>query len=326
MALDDLVATIETIKTRIAEHREALAANETRTRQVLIDPLLVALGWDVTDPSQVQLEYDVRGKRADYALIVDQTPVAVIEAKRLGVVLVDDNTLQVMNYANTAGIDYMVVTNGDQWNMYSVFKRGAIEDRVVMELKIQEWSAHSNALKSLSMWKPNLGTGAPPSSAHEPVLVNASKNNRTESQRQPVKPESNVVVRRTVGNDWYSLANDSLPINFSKSTKLSKLKIADQEYEVSKWTDFTHLIGKWLVESGHLHPHDCPVIVTRSTKKCSVNVVPEHPDGTAFRSSKALPNGMWIETYRSAKQHFDLSCRLLQKLGLDPDTVKIRFT
>ena len=40
MALDDLAATIETIKERIVGHRTSLAANETRTRQVLIDPLL----------------------------------------------------------------------------------------------------------------------------------------------------------------------------------------------------------------------------------------------------------------------------------------------
>ena len=83
MALDELAATIETIKSRINEHGISLAANETRTRQVLIDPLLDALGWDVSDPDQVELEYDVRGKRADYALKSNGRVVGVIEAKSL---------------------------------------------------------------------------------------------------------------------------------------------------------------------------------------------------------------------------------------------------
>lgn len=170
MALDELTATIETIKQRIEDHRTLLAAKEARTRQVLIDPLLTALGWDVSDPSLVEVEYDVRGKSADYALKVNGKPVAVIEAKRLGRQLIDDDTMQVMNYANTEGIEYMVLTNGDQWNMYSVFERGAIEERVVMELRISDLASHVNALKSLSMWRANLSSGNAPTVAGEPVL------------------------------------------------------------------------------------------------------------------------------------------------------------
>ena len=47
MALDDLKETIETLRERIQAHRPYLEGNETRTRQVLIDPVLHTLGWDV---------------------------------------------------------------------------------------------------------------------------------------------------------------------------------------------------------------------------------------------------------------------------------------
>ena len=50
MALDDLKETIETLRERIQAHRPYLEGNETRTRQVLIDPVLHTLGWDVGDP------------------------------------------------------------------------------------------------------------------------------------------------------------------------------------------------------------------------------------------------------------------------------------
>ena len=48
--LKPLVDAIETVKRRITEHGASLRENETRTRVALIDPILQALGWDVSDP------------------------------------------------------------------------------------------------------------------------------------------------------------------------------------------------------------------------------------------------------------------------------------
>lgn len=39
-----------------------------RTRMALIDPLLSALGWTLSDPKEVIPEYKVDGGWADYAL------------------------------------------------------------------------------------------------------------------------------------------------------------------------------------------------------------------------------------------------------------------
>ena len=128
MALDDLQGVIEKLQNMIETRRDYLSRHETRTRQVLIDPLLRELGWDVSDPEAVQLEYRVGQQWADYALMSDNQPVAVIEAKRLGRGLEDDEIMQVLNYANRDGIDYMIVTDGDHWEMYEVFKRGTLEE------------------------------------------------------------------------------------------------------------------------------------------------------------------------------------------------------
>ena len=64
----------------------------------------------------------------------DGHPVAVIEAKRLGRGLEDGEIMQVLNYANRDGIDYMIVTDGDQWEMYD--KRGTLEERHVNEISV----------------------------------------------------------------------------------------------------------------------------------------------------------------------------------------------
>ena len=82
--LDDLVGVIETLQQRIRDHGPTLRENETRTRMALIDPLLAALGWDVSDPAVVTPEYNVSGRWADYALLgTDGKPAATLEAKKL---------------------------------------------------------------------------------------------------------------------------------------------------------------------------------------------------------------------------------------------------
>lgn len=58
-------------------------------RYSLIDPLLRELGRDTGDPDQVQPEYRVGTGRAEYALLRDGSPVAMVEAKSLGTSLTD---------------------------------------------------------------------------------------------------------------------------------------------------------------------------------------------------------------------------------------------
>lgn len=176
MALDDLQAVIESLRVKVESHRAHLSENETRTRQVLIDPLLKELGWDVSDPDQVELEYSAGTGRekADYVLMSQGKPVAVIEAKRLGYRLDQSETMQVLNYANSRGIAHMAVTNGDEWRMYDVFSQKPIEERVIMEFSITRTPAHESALQSLRIWNPNLSSARGPVGASESIVKAAS--------------------------------------------------------------------------------------------------------------------------------------------------------
>ena len=84
--LDDLLVTIKKLKDRINDHavyfREGMP--EARTRSALIDPVLSALKWDVTDPALVQIEPKTKTKRPDYALLDSKgNPVLFVEAKSL---------------------------------------------------------------------------------------------------------------------------------------------------------------------------------------------------------------------------------------------------
>ena len=134
MGLDDLVARIELLQARIQSHNAALRENETRTRMALIDPLMHALGWDVSDPGVVTPEYKVSGGWADYALLrLDGRPAATVEAKKLGTAMGTSHRMQMLNYANASGIDYAGLTDGDHWELYDVFKRGQLEEKKDIE-------------------------------------------------------------------------------------------------------------------------------------------------------------------------------------------------
>ena len=147
MQLDDLVNAIDTLRQRIKPHRQSLQQNETRTRMALIDPLLTALGWDVSDPNLVTPEYGVGRGGADYAMNGSETiPVAIVEAKRLGHTLDDELMMQMLNYANARRVRYIAVTDGDLGELQEVFKQAPLEDRRRLNLNIVGTPAHELAL------------------------------------------------------------------------------------------------------------------------------------------------------------------------------------
>ena len=60
------------------------AGNEANTKALLVEPMLAALGWDVTDVDHVVREWRVFDNTAlDYALKIDDAPALYVEAKGL---------------------------------------------------------------------------------------------------------------------------------------------------------------------------------------------------------------------------------------------------
>lgn len=162
MPLDDLTGVIESLRERIGTHRASLGQNETRTRMALVDPLLKALGWDVSDPEVVTPEFKVSGGWADYALLhTGEQPTATVEAKKLGERLASSHKMQMLTYANAAGIDFAALTDGDHWELYDVFWKGTLEERRMLDVSVSTDPVHEVALKLLLLWRPNLTSGEP---------------------------------------------------------------------------------------------------------------------------------------------------------------------
>lgn len=160
--LKDLLATIEKLKARIKDHADYFREGkpEARTRAALIDPMLSALEWDVTNPGLVEIEPKTIEGWADYALLGSGgNPVFFIEAKKLA----DRNPdmKQVVSYIirenaerQTDLVRYGAWTNGDTWEVYDT-----IGHKVAMRLCISRESAAQCALNFLFLWRRSMRDG-----------------------------------------------------------------------------------------------------------------------------------------------------------------------
>ena len=327
MLLDDLVSVIETLKDRIRRHGSSLRANEIRTRTALIDPLLTALGWDVADPALVTPEYSIGEGRADYALHGSEAiPSAMVEAKRLGHALNDDERMQMLNYANARGVRYAAVTDGDVWEVYEVFKQAPLEDRRLLNLRIANVPAHELALQLLLLWRPNVASGQP-SPAREPVFY-------TVSVTQPKTPISNVQEQPAVVNvpvespttsegyrssplavDWMKLSEFDPP---PKTPAPSNIRFPDgSERPVSNWKHLLQVAGEWLESTGRLASAPKPIFNGRE------KVLDMSPSG--FRApTRITGTEFYLNSHGNADNLRRKTRALFTGCGVDPGEVSVR--
>ena len=313
MPLDDLVKVIETLQQRIREHGDTLRQNEARTRVALIDPLLTALGWNVSDPSLVIPEYNVRGRRADYALLsAPNQPAATIEAKKLDEPL-DLHQIQMLNYSNAAGINYAGLTDGNLWELYDVFERGDLEKRRILEVNLYRDTSFQSALKLLLLWRSNMASGQPVS-ANTPLLDRASSD---VDMVEPVADDA-PLEPGLPGEGWTSLADFSF-VPGQRPPVIVRFPNGD-ERELGRWNRVLLESAEYLVRIDRLTPQVCPVPVPRSPRY-SVHREAVHSDGKRFTVSRRLSNDLYCEVNVSGSSAVIYAKSLLQYCGQDLATI-----
>lgn len=133
--MSTLVSLIELLQGKLERFRKE-GLKETPTRTIFIDPLLEALGWDVRDPDEVQLEYPtVDGKSVDYACKINRKPVLLVEAKGLNDPLTDvKDVTQTTGYAANDGIVWCILTNGVRWRVYRSVEQCPAPEKLMFEV------------------------------------------------------------------------------------------------------------------------------------------------------------------------------------------------
>ena len=154
--MNRLIQAIELIRQKLPGLRRH-KLKETPTRTIVIDPLLEALGWDVRDPDEVQLEYPtINGKSVDYALKINKKVVLLVEAKALDDTLDDVKAVtQVVGYAANDGIVWCILTNGIKWRVYRSVEKCAAPDKLMFEVNLDPDASEGMTVEQIAnqMWR-----------------------------------------------------------------------------------------------------------------------------------------------------------------------------
>jgi predicted type IV restriction endonuclease/predicted transport protein len=154
--MEQLDRAIVTLRSKIDGLRKH-GLKETPTRTIVIDPLLEALGWDVRDPDEVQLEYPTEdGKSVDYGLKLNRKCVLLIEAKAFDDPLTDVKAVtQIVNYANSNGIVWCILTNGLTWKVYRSIENCPAPEKLMYEVLIDPRDAEGMSIQQIAqqMWR-----------------------------------------------------------------------------------------------------------------------------------------------------------------------------
>jgi hypothetical protein len=114
--------TRDRVRTAVRRFAKPLAdliardANEGDTRLLVTDFLCEGLGYDKYE--DLTTEYQVRGEFADYGVRIAKQLVAFIEVKRCTTKLSPRHLRQVEMYAVNEGVEWMILTNGQAWQVW----------------------------------------------------------------------------------------------------------------------------------------------------------------------------------------------------------------
>ena len=92
--------------------------NESDTVIIITDMLADVFGYDKY--AEVTSELCIKGTFCDLAIKLDAKIRLLIEAKAIGIELKDAHIKQAVDYAANQGIEWVFLTNGVQWRIYSV--------------------------------------------------------------------------------------------------------------------------------------------------------------------------------------------------------------
>lgn len=332
--LEDLLQAIETLKTRVEKHRAYLSEGkaEARTRTALIDPMLCALGWDVSDPSAVEIEPRTDEGWADYALLGSNgKPVIFVEAKKLSE-NVKSHAKQFVNYAvgenlnRSPKIQYCALTNGDVWQVFDVLSQD-----LILETSVSSPDPAKSALKFLGLWRRSLQDGGFDSAVEPLVAVSDGEGSPLAGQVQsPVlQPTSELPTppSTAVEETWTPLTGNFATIG---NPPPKAMKVPDgTEIPTKYWFEVLKQTAMFLVDANLLTPKNCQIkssAVTGSTRYL-FSLDGKHSNGKPFAFPSQLGDtGIILETNVSALDSVRQTRRLLEYFSQDPSQVYLKLS
>ena len=324
MDLTKAMELFEELKRRIDEDDDYLGESEYRTRILLIDPLLRMLGWDVEDRHYVEIEYRTAEsvkERADYVLKNGESKVAIVEAKRLGVVMSWAERRQAKEYADYAGTAQCVLTDGAKWMLYDL-NQGRNPDMMQpwVEFDIENNPLEVLVLRCLALWRPNFTSEVSPTLVSNLSFDSGVDNDQPETNRTTnEQPEQQPSDESSPDFDqWYSLASER---GYPSFTIPMQLKIGTDLMRVNAWKDVIHEVITWLVNEDILKDNHCPFEIREKT---FIGYEAVNHDGTPFKDPRQLPKGLMLQRGISTPLgQWEGFRTLLDQLKVDTNTIQV---
>lgn len=117
--------------------------NETDTVRIISGILEEVLGYDRY--LEISSEMNIKGTYCDLCLKLDNEVQVLIEAKAVGIELKSNHLKQVVDYAANKGIDWVILTNGINWNVYKIMYAKPINQELIIEFDFLNISHKSSS-------------------------------------------------------------------------------------------------------------------------------------------------------------------------------------
>jgi hypothetical protein len=108
--------------------------NESGTRLLINDFLRNVLGY--TQNEEIKTEYEISGGYADYVIQTGKKKRMVVEVKALGIKLNENHLRQSLGYSASEGIDWILLLNGKQFQLYKVIFAKPVYTKLVFDIDV----------------------------------------------------------------------------------------------------------------------------------------------------------------------------------------------
>jgi len=121
--------------------------DESATRLMVNSFLIDILGY--TELEEVKTEFRIRGEYADYVIQLERKKHFVVEVKAIQLDLTEKHLRQSVNYAANEGIDWIILTNAKQVELYKVLFNKPIEVKKIFSFDLSNEKDLKKAAESL---------------------------------------------------------------------------------------------------------------------------------------------------------------------------------
>jgi hypothetical protein len=133
---------------KIIEIASTRDMNESDTSNIINDMLGDLFGYDKF--FDVTTEYKIKGQYADYGVKIDDKLAFLIEVKAIKVALNDNHIFQAASYASTEGVEWVILTNLKEWNVYHLSFGSRIDQELVLSFSFLEESKSAKFIEKLA--------------------------------------------------------------------------------------------------------------------------------------------------------------------------------